>query len=102
MHTNLTNVASTLIALLCSASLAAAAGTPEQKCESGKNDAAGKYDACMFKARKSFVVTGDSVAFGAAAAKCESKLESRWDKLEFAAALAGASCPSTSDQGPIE
>jgi hypothetical protein len=102
MNTNLANVATTLMALLCSATLATAAGTPEQKCESGKNDAAGKYDACMFKARKGLVLTGDAVAYGAAATKCESKLESRWDKLEFAAAVAGTSCPSSADLTPIE
>jgi len=79
-----------------------AAGTPEQKCQAGKNDVAGKYAACMGKAEKGLVTTGDAVKYAAAVSKCEGKILGAWSKLEAAAAAAGATCPSSGDRSPIE
>jgi len=90
----------TLTTLIASAAFAA--GTPEQKCQAGKNDAAGKYAACMGKAEKGLVTTGDAVKYAAVVSKCEGKILGTWSKLEAAAVGAGTTCPSTGDQSPIE
>jgi len=85
------------LSLLCAAA-AHAAGTPEQKCQAGKNDAAGKYAQCLGKAEKSYVTSGDATKYDNAIVKCEGKLVATWDKLEAAAVAAGTTCPSTGDQ----
>jgi hypothetical protein len=90
------------VALVWIAPMALAAGTAEQKCEGGKNDAAGKYNACLGKAQKAFVATGDSIKYADAVARCEGKLINSWGKLEAAAVSAGTTCPSVGDQSPIE
>jgi hypothetical protein len=43
--------------------------TAQQKCEAGKNAAAGKYAACLEKAQKKFVLTGDVTKYGTAVDK---------------------------------
>ena len=47
-----TAVTTVLSVLILSAGMALAGPTAEQKCEAGKNDAAGRYDACAAKAEK--------------------------------------------------
>jgi hypothetical protein len=79
----------------------ALATTPEQACEAGKNDAAGKYAACAEKAYKGLVATGDMTKFSTAQTKCETKLASGWDKLEAAAVANGTTCPSIGDQAAV-
>jgi len=93
--------AAALTTLLAGVAVAATT-TPEAKCQSGKNDAAGKYAACMGKAEKGLVATGDTVKYAAAVSKCEGKLIGTWSKLEAAAVAAMTTCPSTGDQSPIE
>jgi hypothetical protein len=84
-------LAATLLFVLASPTTAAV--TPEQKCEAGKNLAAGKYAACRQKAEGKLVSKGDATAYGFAISKCETKLAEGWAKLEAAAASKGASCP---------
>ncbi|MBI5504083.1 MAG: DUF1566 domain-containing protein [Deltaproteobacteria bacterium] len=100
MRTTIT--ATVIAAMVFGAGAAMAAATPEQKCEAGKNDAAGKYAACAAKAEKVYVSTGDATKYAALLAKCEAKLIASWSKLEAAALAAGATCPSAGDQAPIE
>ena len=85
----------TLIAvtLLLGASVANAAVTPEQKCQSGKNKAAGKYSFCQQKAEAKRVLTGDMATYTIAIGKCETKFATKWQKLIDAATAAGATCP---------
>ncbi|HYC54065.1 MAG TPA: hypothetical protein VEL28_03915, partial [Candidatus Binatia bacterium] len=87
--------------VLALASAATAGPTPEQKCEAGKNDAAGKYDACAAKAEKGRVSTGNMTKYADALANCEGKLVDTWTKLEADAVSAAAVCPSTGNQEAI-
>jgi hypothetical protein len=90
-------------ALVLALPLAALAGaTPEQKCEGGMNQEAGKYATCIAKAEKLFVSTEDGTKYGLALTKCEEKLVKKWDKLEDGAAAKGAVCPSVTDQADVE
>jgi hypothetical protein len=82
-----------IAALLLVTSVARAAGTPEQKCQSGKNKAAGKYAACLQKAEAKVVVTGDITKYNATISNCETKFASTWQKLIDSATAAGATCP---------
>jgi hypothetical protein len=74
-----------------------AAPTPAQKCEGSKNDAAGKYAACLGKAQKSFVATADAAKYSLAIGKCEDKYASSWSKAESPGA-----CETENDQADIE
>ncbi|HSP55853.1 MAG TPA: DUF1566 domain-containing protein [Dehalococcoidia bacterium] len=83
---------------LTAAVLMASAGAvygvdPAQQCQAGKNKEAGKYAYCLQKAEASLVKTGDTVKYGEAITKCETKLNDKWAKLEATAAGKGASCP---------
>ena len=78
------------------ATLSQAAVDPSNKCEGGKNDAAGKYAACMAKAEKSFVLGADVGDLEAAQLKCSDKLSKSWEKFE-----APAACPSMGDEAAI-
>lgn len=66
---------------------------PAQQCQSGKNKAAGKYAYCVQKAEATLVKTGDTLKYGEAITKCETKLVGKWATLEEAAAAKGATCP---------
>ncbi len=81
--------------------IAVAASTPEQKCESGKLDTAGKLSACLAKA-ESKMIKGDAAGYGEAIVKCTDKFSGQWAKLEQAAIDAMASCPSTMDVAAVE
>lgn len=63
-----------------------AAATPEAKCAAGKIDLSGKYAACVSKAERSLVLTGDSGKYATLLAQCEEKLTARWTKLEASSA----------------
>ncbi|MCK6556790.1 DUF1566 domain-containing protein [Candidatus Binatia bacterium] len=79
--------------LLLAAVPATAAPTPEQKCEAGKNQAAGKYADCRQKAEAGLVKTGDITKYNTAIGKCETKFQDKWQKLIDAATAASATCP---------
>ncbi len=90
-------------ALVLALPLGALAGlTPEQKCEAGKNDVAGRYDACAAKAEKGLIVNGDMEKYASTLVRCEDQLVDKWTKLEADAVAAGAACPSTGDQVAIQ
>lgn len=100
-------IATLVMSLLCLATLLVptvvrAAASPQQKCQAGKNLAAGRYASCTAKALKGYVMNGDADRYAAALLKCEDKLVLLWDRLEFAATAAGGSCPSEADRAPIE
>jgi hypothetical protein len=88
-------IAAALALLLPAASPAAV--TVAQKCEGGKNDAAGKYAACMAKAERSLVFGGSLEGYDAAQAKCFAKYFGTWAKLE-----GGGSCPTMGDISSIQ
>jgi hypothetical protein len=94
-------LAAAAAALLGGATMAPAA-TPEEKCQSGKNNTAGLYASCLAKAEKVHVLTGDAMKYGAAVTKCETKYGLLWGKLEQKAVDAGTTCPSTGDQTDIQ
>jgi hypothetical protein len=87
--------------LLC-AGTALATSTPPQKCEAGKNDAAGKYAACLQTAEKNLVLNGDTTKYATAVAKCDATLATKWTKLEQAAVAKGTACPSTGDEAAMQ
>lgn len=86
--------------VLLSATASVAGPTPQQKCQAGKNKAAGKYAACLAAAEK-HVIVADSEKYQAAILKCGDKISEAWTRLETKAADAGASCPTTADLVPI-
>src|SRR5690242_19051029 len=94
------SILATVLAL-ATAQGASGAVTPEQKCEGGKNLTAGKYAACLAKAQMLYVGSGDSAAYMTAVSLCETKLASKWGKLELGATQVGTVCPSQSDATPI-
>jgi len=69
-----------LAATVCWAAGALAA-TPAQKCQAGKNKAAGKYAACRHGAEAKLATTGDGGAYSAALGKCTTKNAAAWQKL---------------------
>jgi hypothetical protein len=92
-------IALTVTGLLCVlGTSAAAATTPAQKCEGGKNDAAGKYASCVAKAEKNLVTSGDTGKYSTALGKCDEKFSDSWNKLESSAEGA---CPSDGDAVPV-
>ncbi len=82
-----------IAALLLVAHVAQAAGTPEQKCQSAKNKAAGKYAVCLQNAEAKVVTSGDLTKYSSAIGKCESKFASTWQKAIDKATTAGTTCP---------
>lgn len=78
-----------MMALVVMATGTALAASPEQRCESGKNDTAGRYFACLAKAQRVLVLNGDMVRYDASVAKCPVKLTDRWNALETYAVSAG-------------
>jgi len=86
--------------LLALAGPPAWAATPEQKCEAGKNAAAGKYAACLAHARKVLVTKGDAARYDTAVAKCQQRFSRKWLALE---ARAGeGTCPSEEDESSVQ
>lgn len=82
----------TIVALVFAAAPIYAAGSPQQKCQAAKNQAAGKYAACRQNAEKGLALGTDSVTYDAALAKCATKLASAWTKAETKASAAGVTC----------
>jgi len=81
-----------IAALLLGTSSASAKPTPQQKCQGGKNQAAGKYAACRQNAEAKLATTGDTMKYNTALGKCELTFRSTWLKLEANVAKAGATC----------
>jgi hypothetical protein len=89
-----------IVALLLVTSVTQAAGTPEQKCQSGKNKAAGKYAACRQTAESKVVLTGDLTKYSATIVKCETKFASSWQRAIDIATAAMTTCPDAPLTGP--
>ena len=66
--------------------------TAQDKCQAGKNQAAGKYAACRHSAEKKLAVTGDTARYNDGIAKCEATFAAAWQKEEDRAAGASATC----------
>jgi hypothetical protein len=88
-------------ALLCTGT-AFGKTTPPQKCEAGKNNAAGKYTACRQTANKAFVLNNDATTYDTAITKCQTTLSKQWGNLETAAANAKSACPTTGDESTVQ
>lgn len=88
--------------LLAIAGVSLAAAPPAQKCQGGKNEAAGKLAACLSKAEKKLALSGDPIAYSEATTKCTGKYQAKWQKLEQAAADVAATCPSSGDEASIQ
>jgi hypothetical protein len=71
---------SCLLALI--AAVATAAVTPAQKCQSKKNQIAGKYSECRQKAEGKLALDGDASAYGASITKCLARYADKWDKAK--------------------
>ena len=81
--------------ILLSGGIASAGATPAEKCQSGKNKAAGKYAACRQNAEAKLITTGDTGKYNDTIGKCATKLADKWGKLEATAAKKNVSCPDT-------
>src|SRR5512140_671128 len=91
---------SLIATMLLVASAPAAAVTPQQKCQSTKNKAAGKYAACRQSAEAKLVLTADNPKYLAAIGKCEVKFASSWQKAITVATAAAVTCPDSPLTGP--
>lgn len=76
--------------------------TPEERCQSAKNQEAGKYASCRQRAEKNFVINGDTARYSRSIMKCDNRLSSRWASLEQSAVAAGTSCPTTMDASDMQ
>ena len=83
-------------AVLCGTRAADAASTPAQKCEAGKNKAAGKFAACRQNAEAALATKGDVAKHDKAVAACAASFLGTWLKLE---AKAGATCRDGAGSG---
>lgn len=81
---------------------AQAAPTVAQKCQSGKNVAAGKYSDCGQKAEAKFALSLDGAKRILDRTRCEAKLQTTWSALEAKAVAQGGSCPSAGDLTPVQ
>lgn len=97
--TNRIFIAAVLAAGLSCATLATAA-TPADRCQGGKTDAAGKFAACLSKAKRNFAITGDIARRDSAITKCELKEGLAFNKQEL---IAGPGvCPTESDSVTVK
>ena len=80
-------------------SAASALQTPAQKCQAGKNAAAGRYAQCRETAQKNFILYGNATKYATAIGKCEAKQAKTWTTLE---SRYGAACPTNGDQAGIQ
>jgi hypothetical protein len=87
---------------MIAAGAAAAAATPGQKCLAGKNQEAGKYASCLTKARARLISSGDQEKHDATVAKCATRLDEKFVKLEDKALDAGGACPTGVDSADID
>lgn len=90
------------VILLVGLGVAAAAGTPAQQCQAGKNKLSGKYAGCRAKAEAALATTGDASRHDDTVAKCAAKFADAWSKLEAKATAAGSACPSEGDEAAID
>jgi hypothetical protein len=87
----------TFAVLLCIATQAHAAPSPEAKCRAAKTRAAGAYAACLQNGAGKLALTGDTAKYETAVAKCANAVAASFAKAEAAATRKGAECPTTGD-----
>ena len=97
MHT----IAVAVLMVLLTSQAAAAASIPV-KCQTAKQQEAGKLGACLHNAESKLVTSGDPGAYGAAVTKCTTKFSAQWQKVEQKAVDQGASCQTTGDEAAVE
>jgi hypothetical protein len=78
------------------------APSPQEKCESAKNEAAGDYARCRQAAEAQRVRNPDTAKYEAALARCEAEIAARFEKAEAVAARKGAECPTTGDVADVD
>lgn len=66
--------------------------SPAQKCQIGKNQAAGAYSACRQNAEATLIRTGYYSFYSSAITRCENSFASKWQKLIDKATAAAATC----------
>ena len=81
-------------ALLLTATATHAAATPEQACQKGRHDAAGKYAQCQQKEMGKYFAGGDPAKLNPGLSKCRVKYTSTWLKLQKKAEGTGSTCDS--------
>ena len=91
-----------LAGLMLVVGAAQAAPTVAQKCQSGKNIAAGRYSDCGQKAEARFALSLDGAKRTLDRSRCEAKLQGTWTALEAKAVAQGGSCPSAGDLTPVQ
>ena len=79
------------VAILASTSAAHTPATPEERCQSARAIAAGKYAQCTLTALSKLTVTGGDT-YSAAAGKCTTKYAAQWVKLQAKASGSGSTC----------
>lgn len=93
MTRTMTRLSKLLVAACMLSSAAYAAGTPEQQCQAGRYNAAGRYVFCEQRAQARYYgTTGVLSTFDAAASKCRVKYAATWRKLQREASGTGATC----------
>src|SRR5262245_16983172 len=75
-----------------------ASTSPDRKCQSDKNRAAGSYDYCRQKAEAEFATMDNELARTVAFQRCQDKYDPKWASIERKAAGA---CPSAGDQAAV-
>jgi len=96
------NLLAAALLVVSGVGVALATPTAGEKCEAGKNGAAGKYSACLFKAQQKFVNGGevDTTRRDEAVLTCGTKYSDKWQSLE---SKAGTDvCPSQGDELSIQ
>jgi len=81
------------VTLLLGTGTASGRPTSEQRCQAGKNQAAGKYAYCRQKAEAQLVTKGNAAKYAQAILDCSYAFAKKCLQLESSAARAGAMCP---------
>jgi len=87
-----TKMAAVLAAAVLSAGTAMAEPASGQTCEASNADAVGAYEACLAKADKAYVSTGDETKYSERVSECTVALAAALDELQ---AAAGSACAAT-------
>lgn len=90
------------LAAVALASGSASAATPTVACQAAKIKAASKYGGCRQQADATFALELDAAKYAAAVAKCLTKFQTLWPKLEAKAVARGEACPSMGDQAAVQ
>lgn len=90
-----------VITVLMAASSMAAALDLGLKCQAGKDEVAGKLAACLSRAQKKSLLSGDSGARALAIDSCAAAFARKWRRLEQTAVDRGTQCPTMNDEGDV-